>query len=224
MTGPKRIYFSNYRHSTSRAQHHGTILDQPDGRYHCQLIILLGVLDKSILINWVCNWALADWTRTVTLHMLNLSSAYGGWQFYFNYLGERNMASAQMLITPSESTNLGRPNYMLYSPRLLQHSRSWRLAAVLLDFSKAFEKVPHGWLMSKLLHYGVQGLRRIWIHHWLIGCEHRVVVDSIGSDPCSVTSGMPLDSVFGPRLHSHARRLEYPCKLEEHLVHGVQCR
>ena len=78
MTGPKRIYFSNYRHSTSRAQHHGTILDQPDGRYHCQLIILLGVLDKSILINWVCNWALADWTRTVTLHMLNLSSAYGG--------------------------------------------------------------------------------------------------------------------------------------------------
>ena len=69
--------------------------------------------------------------------------------------------------------------------------------AIVLDFSKAFDKVPHDMLLAKLAHAGVTGTTRRWIRHWLKGLEQRVVIDGEMSEPCEVTSGMPQGSVLG---------------------------
>ena len=63
--------------------------------------------------------------------------------------------------------------------------------AIVLDFSKAFDKVPHDMLLAKLAHAGVTGTTRRWIRHWLKGREHRDVIDGEMSEPYEVTSGVP---------------------------------
>ena len=71
--------------------------------------------------------------------------------------------------------------------------------AIVLDFSKAFDKVPHDMLLTKLSHAGVTGQTRRWIRHWLKGREQRVVINEL-SEACQVTSGVPQGSVLGPLL------------------------
>ena len=39
---------------------------------------------------------------------------------------------------------------------------------VVLDFAKAFDKVPHKRLMSKLLKYGIRGNTHKWIESFLV--------------------------------------------------------
>jgi len=48
---------------------------------------------------------------------------------------------------------------------------------IFLDFSKAFDKVPHK-LLSKLERLGVKGKILTWIGHWLTGREQHVVINS----------------------------------------------
>ena len=38
---------------------------------------------------------------------------------------------------------------------------------ILLDFTKAFDKVPHRHLLTKLLHYGIGDHTHKWIETWL---------------------------------------------------------
>ena len=44
-----------------------------------------------------------------------------------------------------------------------------QLDVILLDFSKAFDKVPHRRLLLKLHHYGIRGTTQQWIAHFLQG-------------------------------------------------------
>jgi len=64
--------------------------------------------------------------------------------------------------------------------------------AIYLDFKKAFDKVPHDRLMSKVGGYGVDGKVYNWINNWLNGREQRVIVNGIHSDWCEVLSGILL--------------------------------
>ena len=70
----------------------------------------------------------------------------------------------------------------------------------ILDFSKAFDKVPHSRLALKLNHYGVRGNARNWISAFLSNCSQRVVLEGDNSDTVQLTSGVPQGSVLGPIL------------------------
>ena len=71
---------------------------------------------------------------------------------------------------------------------------------VLLDFSKAFDKVPHQRLRLKLEHYGVRGESLDWISSFLSERSQGVVCGGSTSGECEVASGVPQGSVLRPLL------------------------
>ena len=71
---------------------------------------------------------------------------------------------------------------------------------ILLDFSKAFDKVAHGKLLQNLHFYGIRGDTLKWIKGFLDNRKQSVVINGIISDSISVSSGVPQGSVLGPIL------------------------
>jgi len=75
-----------------------------------------------------------------------------------------------------------------------------RSDAIIIDFSKAFDLVPHYRLLTKIAATRVDLRVVVWITEFLLGRSQRVRVDGQLSEEVRVISGVPQGSVLGPLL------------------------
>ena len=71
---------------------------------------------------------------------------------------------------------------------------------VTLDFSKAFDTVPHNKLLHKFDDYHVRGSINRWLEMFLTQRKMKVVIDGDVSKEATVDSGVPQGTVLGPLL------------------------
>ena len=94
-----------------------------------------------------------------------------------------------------------------------------QIDAILLDFSKAFDKVDHEILLTKLSSLGIGGSLLLWIRSFLSNRIQTVLVDGAKSSPAPVLSGVPQGTVLGPLLF-----LAYINDINNNLTEGTQIR
>ena len=73
---------------------------------------------------------------------------------------------------------------------------------IVLDFSKAFDVVPHQRSLHKLDHNEIRGPTLLWIQNFLTTRLQKVVVDGSFLDTAHVGSDVPQGTVLGPPIIS----------------------
>ena len=74
------------------------------------------------------------------------------------------------------------------------------MQSIYLDLSKAFDRVWHGGLLSKLKAVGIRGGLLLWFGDYLSRRTQAVVIKGEKSDFKEVSAGVPQGSVLGPLL------------------------
>ena len=77
-------------------------------------------------------------------------------------------------------------------------SKGKQIDIALLDFSKAFDKVPHQRLNNKLKCFGIRDNTLNWISPFLHNRTQLVLLDNVKSSTTFVDSGVPQGTILGP--------------------------
>ena len=75
-----------------------------------------------------------------------------------------------------------------------------RTDAIIIDFSKAFDLVPHDRLLTKIAATGVDLWVVVWVKEFLSGRSQRVGIDGQLSEEVRETSGVSQRSILGPLM------------------------
>ena len=81
---------------------------------------------------------------------------------------------------------------------IVDNSHAKQTDIIILDFSKAFDKVPHNRGLYKLENYGIRGYTMKWIKAFLENRQQCEVVDGEWSDFVALLSAVAQGSVIGP--------------------------
>ena len=79
-------------------------------------------------------------------------------------------------------------------------TKKGQVDVILLDFIKAFDKVPHQRLIDKLHFYGVRESTLRWIESFLSKGKESFLLDDTRSSEADVLSGVPQGTVLGQLL------------------------
>jgi hypothetical protein len=115
----------------------------------------------------------------------------------YNFLlKNRSISSNQSGFTPGDSAI----NQLLYITnefgKALDDGKEVRV--VFCDISKAFDRVWHNGLLTKLKSIGIQGPLLSWIKNYLLDRKQRVVINGCCSDWWNGCAGGPQGSILGP--------------------------
>ena len=71
---------------------------------------------------------------------------------------------------------------------------------IILDFTKAFDKVALEKQISKIHFYGIRDKKLNWVKDVLDSRSKAVALNGVKTDKIALTSGVPQGSVLGPIL------------------------
>ena len=115
---------------------------------------------------------------------------------FWQDLGVLNEIQFKFLEVKSTVTQL----LTCYDDWALSRNKSTTTDIAFLDFTKAFDSVPHERLLLKLKGYGIESNLLHWFRNFLTNRQQRVVVRGTISSWSSVRYGVPQGTILGPIL------------------------
>ena len=117
----------------------------------------------------------------------------------YNFIHENNVLSPhQSGFRPRDST-VNQLMY-LYNNYCKALNEGKEIRVIFFDISKAFDRVWHRGLLTKLKSIGIHGTLLSWFSDYLSNRRQRVVLPGTHSDWINIEAGVPQGSILGPLL------------------------
>ena len=127
---------------------------------------------------------------------------------FYSLLMDRGIVSYCNMIVYLQLTEIHKITIIKLSNRAFKFDRisanvneGGQCDVLTLDFSKAFDKVPHARLYQKLSLYGIRGPILTWLQAFLTRSQ-RVIVVNMKNLATHVLSGVPQGTVLAPPFNS----------------------